>query len=120
MGGFFGTVSMAECVTDLFYGTDYNSHLGTKRAGMATYSEGEGFVRSIHSLESSYFRTKFESELPKFRGKSGIGVISDTDPQPIMINSHLGKFAIVTVAKINNVAELEKRFARCKYAFCGK
>lgn len=108
MGGFFGTVSMAECVTDLFYGTDYNSHLGTKRAGMATYSEGEGFVRSIHSLESSYFRTKFESELPKFRGKSGIGVISDTDPQPIMINSHLGKFAIVTVAKINNVAELEK------------
>ena len=65
MGGFFGTVSMAECVTDLFYGTDYNSHLGTKRAGMATYSEGEGFVRSIHSLESSYFRTKFESELPK-------------------------------------------------------
>ena len=108
MGGFFGTVSMAECVTDLFYGTDYNSHLGTKRAGMATYSEGEGFVRSIHSLESSYFRTRFESELPKFRGKSGIGVISDTDPQPIMINSHLGKFAIVTVAKINNVAELEK------------
>lgn len=99
MGGFFGTVSMAECVTDLFYGTDYNSHLGTKRAGMATFSEGEGFVRSIHSLESSYFRTKFEAELPKFRGKSGIGVISDTDPQPIMINSHLGKFAIVTVAK---------------------
>ena len=108
MGGFFGTVSMAECVTDLFYGTDYNSHLGTKRAGMATFSEGEGFVRSIHSLESSYFRTKFEAELPKFRGKSGIGVISDTDPQPIMINSHLGKFAIVTVAKINNMAELEK------------
>ena len=108
MGGFFGTVSMAECVTDLLYGKDYNSHLGTKRAGMATYSEGEGFVRSIHSLESSYFRTKFEAELPKFRGKSGVGVISDTDPQPIMINSHLGKFAIVTVAKINNIAELEK------------
>ena len=82
MGGFFGTVSKAECVTDLFYGTDYNSHLGTKRAGMATYAEGEGFIRSIHNLESSYFRTKFESELPGFKGTSGIGVISDTDPQP--------------------------------------
>ena len=108
MGGFFGTVAKAECVTDLFYGTDYNSHLGTKRAGMATYAEGEGFMRSIHSLESSYFRTKFEDELPKFKGKAGIGVISDTDPQPIMINSHLGRFAIVTVAKINNSDELVK------------
>ena len=99
-------ISKAECVTDLFYGTDYNSHLGTKRAGMATYAEGEGFIRSIHNLESSYFRTKFESELPKFKGKAGIGVISDTDPQPMMINSHLGRFAIVTVAKINNMDEL--------------
>ena len=106
MGGFFGTVSKAECVTDLFYGTDYNSHLGTKRAGMATYAEGEGFMRSIHNLESSYFRTKFEDELPGFHGKAGIGVISDTDPQPIMINSRLGKFAIVTVAKVNNMEEL--------------
>ena len=106
MGGFFGTVSKTECVTDLFYGTDYNSHLGTKRAGMATYAEGEGFMRSIHNLESSYFRTKFESELPGFHGKAGIGVISDTDPQPIMINSRLGRFAIVTVAKINNMEEL--------------
>ena len=108
MGGFFGTVSKAECVTDLFYGTDYNSHLGTKRAGMATYDESAGFARSIHSIDNSYFRTKFESELSKFKGKSGIGVISDTDPQPIMINSHLGRFAIVTVAKINNIPELEK------------
>ena len=108
MGGFFGTVSKAECVTDLFYGTDYNSHMGTKRGGMATYSEGEGFMRSIHNLESSYFRTKFESELPSFKGKAGIGVISDTDPQPILINSHLGRFAIVTVAKINNTEELTK------------
>ncbi len=108
MGGFFGTVSKAECVTDLFYGTDYNSHLGTKRAGMATYDENSGFARSIHSIENSYFRTKFEAELSKFKGKSGIGVISDTDPQPIMINSHLGRFAIMTVAKINNLAELEK------------
>ena len=108
MGGFFGTVSTTECVTDLFYGTDYNSHLGTRRAGMATYSESEGFVRSIHNMESSYFRTRFEPELSKFKGKAGIGVISDTDPQPIMINSHLGKFAIVTVAKINNTDALEK------------
>ena len=106
MGGFFGTVSKAECVTDLFYGTDYNSHLGTKRGGMATYAEGEGFVRSIHNLESSYFRTKFEDELSKFKGNAGIGIISDTDPQPIMINSHLGKFAVVSVAKINNIEEI--------------
>ena len=103
MGGFFGTVSKAACVADLFYGTDYNSHMGTKRAGMVTYAEGMGFMRSIHNLESSYFRTKFEDELPKFKGNAGIGVISDTDPQPILINSHLGKFAIVTVAKVNNM-----------------
>ena len=106
MGGFFGTVSKADCVTDLFYGTDYNSHLGTKRAGMATYSKEDGFIRAIHSLENSYFRTKFESELSKFKGKTGIGIISDTDPQPIIIHSHLGRFAIVTVAKINNIDEL--------------
>ena len=90
MGGFFGTVKKTECVADLFYGTDYNSHMGTKRAGMVTYAEGMGFMRSIHNLESSYFRTKFESELSKFKGNAGIGVISDTDPQPILINSHLG------------------------------
>ena len=108
MGGFFGTVKKTECVTDLFYGTDYNSHMGTKRAGMVTYAEGMGFMRSIHNLESSYFRTKFEGELSKFKGNAGLGVISDTDPQPILINSHLGKFAIVTVAKVNNMPELEK------------
>ena len=108
MGGFFGTVSKAACVTDLFYGTDYNSHMGTKRGGMATYAKGVGFMRSIHNLESSYFRTKFESGLSKFQGNAGIGVISDTDPQPILINSHLGKFAIVTVAKVNNIQELEQ------------
>ena len=78
MGGFFGTISKKSCKADLFYGTDYNSHLGTKRAGMATYDEEKGFIRSIHNLESSYFRTKFESELGKFTGNSGIGVISDT------------------------------------------
>ena len=97
MGGFFGTVSKTSCVTDLFYGTDYNSHLGTKRGGLATYSEEKGFIRSIHNLESTYFRTKFEGELDKFKGNAGIGIISDTDAQPIIINSHLGRFAIVTV-----------------------
>lgn len=107
MGGFFGTISESACATDLFYGTDYNSHLGTRRGGMATLHEGI-FRRSIHNLENSYFRTRFESELDKFVGNSGIGIISDTDPQPIFINSHLGKFAIVTVAKVNNLNELEK------------
>ena len=107
MGGFFGTVSKTNCIADLFYGTDYNSHLGTRRGGLVTYSENRGFIRSIHNLESSYFRTKFEAELGKFEGNSGIGIISDTDAQPIVINSHLGRFAIVTVAKIENLAELE-------------
>lgn len=109
MGGFFGTTSVKPCVSDLFYGTDYNSHLGTRRGGMAVYDEkGKRFSRSIHNLESSYFRTKFEGDIDKFKGNSGIGVISDTDAQPIMINSHLGRYAIVTVAKINNIDELEK------------
>ena len=110
MGGFFGTISKRKCINDLFYGTDYNSHMGTKRGGLATYSEDEGFRRSIHNLQSDYFRSKFEDELDKFSGgTSGIGVISDTDPQPIVINSHLGKFAIVTVAKIVNMKEIEEK-----------
>lgn len=109
MGGFFGTVSKTSCVTDLFYGTDYNSHLGTKRGGLATYSEEQGFIRSIHNLQSSYFRTKFEEELDKFKGNAGIGIISDTDAQPIIINSRLGRFAIVTVAKITNLQEIEEK-----------
>ena len=113
MGGFFGTVAKKSCVTDLFYGTDYNSHLGTKRGGMATYdAEAHSFNRSIHNLESTYFRTKFEDELDKFKGNSGIGIISDTDAQPIILNSHLGRFAIVTVAKIVNIAELEEELLR--------
>ena len=106
MGGFFGTISTRPVITDLFYGTDYNSHLGTKRGGLATYSREKGFFRSIHNLESNYFRSRFEKELTRFEGNSGIGVISDTDPQPIMVNSHLGKMAVVTVAKINNLEEL--------------
>lgn len=108
MGGFFGTVSKKKCVYDIFYGTDYNSHLGTKRGGIVTFSEEKGFTRSIHSLESTYFRTKFENELDKFAGNAGLGIISDTDAQPIVINSHLGRFAIVTVAKIANIDQLER------------
>ena len=117
MGGFFGTISKSACSTDLFYGTDYNSHLGTRRGGMVTYDKESGFTRSIHNLESSYFRTKFESSLPKFVGNAGIGIISDTDAQPIVINSHLGKFAIVTVAKINNLDELERELLEANMHF---
>ena len=106
MGGFFGTVSTQKCIADLFYGTDYQSHLGTKRGGMATYSRDKGFFRSIHNLENTYFRTRFEDELDKFHGDAGIGVISDTDAQPLLMNSHLGRFALVTVAKINNLEEI--------------
>ena len=106
MGGFFGTIKKSSCVNDLFYGTDYNSHLGTKRAGLVTFDQEKGFSRSIHSLEHDYFRSRFERELDSFSGNSGIGVISDTDPQPILINSHLGRYAVVTVAKINNMREI--------------
>ena len=94
MGGFFGTIKKENCVADLFYGVDYNSHMGTKRGGMVTLNNGN-FTRSIHNIENSYFRTKFEADLPSFSGNSGIGVISDTDAQPIIINSHLGKFAVL-------------------------
>jgi amidophosphoribosyltransferase len=90
----------------LFYGTDYNSHLGTRRAGLVTFDHEKGFSRSIHSLERDYFRSKFEDELGDFKGNQGLGVISDTDPQPIIINSHLGRYAVVTVAKINNLREI--------------
>lgn len=107
MGGFFGTISKTPCAIDLFYGTDYNSHLGTKRGGLVTFHDGL-FHRSIHNLENSYFRTRFEGELGKFQGNSGIGVISDTDPQPIFIHSHLGKYAVVTVAKVNNLEALKQ------------
>ena len=106
MGGFFGTISTRDCVNDLFYGTDYNSHLGTRRAGLVTFDNERGFSRSIHSLERDYFRSKFEDELKDFSGGQGLGVISDTDPQPIIINSHLGRYAVVTVAKINNLREI--------------
>ena len=106
MGGFFGTISTKCCVNDLFYGTDYNSHLGTRRAGLVTFDQEKGFSRKIHNLERDYFRSKFEDELDSFSGNQGIGVISDTDPQPILVNSHLGRYAVVTVAKINNLEEI--------------
>ena len=106
MGGFFGTIAVKDCVNDLFYGTDYNSHLGTKRAGLVTFDKEKGFTRSIHSLERDYFRSRFEGELESFKGNAGLGIISDTDPQPILINSHLGRYAVVTVAKVNNLREI--------------
>jgi amidophosphoribosyltransferase len=117
MSGIFGVVSKVDCVEDVFYGTDYHSHLGTKRAGMVFIVPGKGFRRSIHNLENSYFRTKFEDELKDFSGYSGMGVISDTDPQPILFNSHLGRFAIVTVSRLVNIKELESVFLSKKKHF---
>lgn len=108
MGGFFGCASQKACNTELFYGTDYLSHLGTKRGGIATVDDVE-FHRTIHNLENAYFRSKFESDIDKLTGNLGIGVISDTDSQPIIIHSHLGKFAVVTVGKIANLEELAQQ-----------
>jgi amidophosphoribosyltransferase len=112
MGGLFGIVSKADCVSDLFYGTDYHSHLGTRRGGMAVMNS-HGIQRSIHNIENNYFRTKFEADVARFKGRNGIGAISDTDPQPLVIGSHLGTFGIVTVGKIRNLQELvESAYAR--------
>ena len=118
MGGLFGIVSQSDCVADLYYGTDYHSHLGTKRGGMAVRNE-HGFHRSIHNIENSYFRSKFESELHRFHGRQGIGVISDTDPQPLIISSHLGTFGIVTVGRINNMEALIRQAWRNRRHFSG-
>ena len=117
MSGFFGAISSQDCVYDVFYGTDYHSHLGTKRAGMVFYNPREGFRRSIHSLENGYFRSKFESDLEHFSGNSGLGIISDTDPQPILFNSHMGRFAITTVSRMVNIDELEQAFLKKKKHF---
>lgn len=106
MSGFFGVVSGHPCITDLFYGTDYHSHLGTKRAGLATF-DGMAAHQNIHNIQNSHFRPKFMNDLPEMKGNVGIGVISDTEAQPMMVNSHLGRFAIATVSKINNIAQLE-------------
>ncbi len=105
MGGFFGVISKTDCVTELFYGTDYHSHLGTKRGGLALLGP-KRIVREIHNIENAQFRSKFENDILKLKGTSGIGVISDTDSQPLIIHSHLGRYAIVTVGKINNSEEL--------------
>lgn len=117
MSGFFGCVSRQAAVNDVFYGTDYHSHLGTKRAGMAFY-DGVKFVRSIHSLENGYFRNKFEDDLPRF-GEStmGIGVISDNESQPVTVTSHLGRFSVVTVAKIENIEEIVNELLEEKIHF---
>ncbi|MDO4614997.1 MAG: amidophosphoribosyltransferase [Lachnospiraceae bacterium] len=106
MGGFFGAALKEDCVFDLFYGTDYHSHLGTRRAGMAVYSDTKGFDRAIHNIESSYFRPKFEGDLKSMEGNLGIGCISDYESQPLVIRSHLGTYAITTVGKINNIDEI--------------
>ena len=110
MGGFFGVASKKECVLDLFFGVDYHSHLGTRRAGMIVYDENKGFHRQIHSIENTPFRTKFEKDLVEFTGGTGIGCISDSDPQPLLVRSHLGLYAITTVGMINNANELIDRY----------
>ena len=106
MGGFFGAISKRDCVLDIFFGVDYHSHLGTRRGGMAIYDPATGFQRQIHNIENTPFRTKFESDLAELHGCSGIGCISDTDPQPLLVRSHLGMYAITTVGIINNSEEL--------------
>ena len=110
MGGFFGVISKNDCVLDLFFGVDYHSHLGTRRGGIAVYDEQTGFHRQIHSIENSPFRTKFEKDLNEFRGCSGIGCISDSDPQPLLVRSHLGMYAISTVGNISNADELVAQY----------
>ena len=108
MGGIFGVCSENECVTDLFFGTDYHSHLGTRRGGMAVF-DGRHFTRAIHNIENAPFRSKFEGDLHEMAGKTGIGCISDSDPQPIILHSRIGTFAVVTVGRINNKKELAEQ-----------
>ena len=110
MGGFFGAISKRDCVLDVFFGTDYHSHLGTRRGGMAVYDKADGFQRQIHNIENTPFRTKFEKDLADFHGWAGIGCISDTDPQPLLVRSHLGLYAITTVGIINNMDQLVDRY----------
>ena len=106
MGGFFGAALREDVLFDLFYGTDYHSHLGTRRAGMAVYDTKKGFDRAIHNIESSNFRPKFEKDIVKMTGNLGIGCISDYEPQPLIVRSHHGTYAITTVGRINNIREL--------------
>ncbi len=108
MGGFFGVASKQDCVFDLFFGIDYHSHLGTRRGGMAVYGEN-GFERAIHNIENAPFRTKFDKDVQNMSGKLGIGCISDYEPQPLLVRSHHGTYALTTVSKINNIEELTKQ-----------
>ena len=108
MGGFFGVASKDDCVFDLFFGTDYHSHLGTRRAGMAVYNVEKGFDRAIHNIENSPFRTKFDKDMQEMKGNYGIGCISDYEPQPLLVRSHHGTYAITTVGKVNNTDEIVK------------
>lgn len=110
MGGFFGAVSNRDMVLNIFFGTDYHSHLGTRRGGMVMYSRQEGFKKKIHSIENTPFRTKFERELEDFHGTSGIGCISDSDPQPLLIRSHLGMYSISTVGIVNNTDDIIAKY----------
>ena len=111
MGGLFGVVSKTDCVTDLFFGTDYHSHFGTKRGGLAVLNPS-GFTRFIHNIENAQFRSKFETDIKTMSGNKGIGVISDFDDQPLLIRSHLGNYAIVTVGVVQNIEELVKKAFR--------
>jgi amidophosphoribosyltransferase len=108
MGGFFGVVSRSDCIQDLFFGTDYHSHLGTRRGGL-TLRNGDGFTRVIHDITNTQFRSKFEEDLPRLHGPAGIGVISDYEDQPLIIGSHLGTYAIVTVGAVQNLDVLAQR-----------
>ncbi|MBQ8118680.1 MAG: amidophosphoribosyltransferase [Lachnospiraceae bacterium] len=108
MGGFFGVAAKEDCVFDLFFGTDYHSHLGTRRAGMAVYDRAKGYDRAIHNIENAPFRTKFDKDVNNMKGQLGIGCISDFEPQPLIVRSHHGTYAITTVGKINNTEEILK------------
>ena len=110
MGGFFGAISRRDVTLDVFFGVDYHSHLGTRRGGMILYDRADGFQRQIHNIENTPFRTKFEKDVAKFHGCAGVGCISDTDPQPLLVRSHLGLYAITTVGIINNAEELVERY----------
>ena len=102
MGAFFGAASKRDVVMDVFFGVDYHSHLGTRRAGMVSCLPEGGFKKEIHSIENSPFRTRFENDLPGFRGTSAMGCISDSDPQPLLVRSHLGLFSFASVGAVNN------------------
>lgn len=116
MGGFFGVASKEDCLFDVFFGTDYHSHLGTRRAGMAVYDVHKGFDRAIHNIENSPFRTKFDKDVSAMQGRMGIGCISDYEPQPLIVRSHHGTYAIVTTGKINNTDEIVDRLFQSGYS----